>query len=130
MSANPERGEVDILLDGKAYPMRPTFQAVQAVERETGHSLVALVRKAAAKDLSIETMAVIVTETVRAAGQDRGDPMLRNVSTERIAQLLYEGGVMNAQPAVFEILLNALNGGRPPQKKDTAADETGTTTDA
>lgn len=113
MTANPERGEVEIVLDGKPYPMRPSYEAAIAIEQELG-SLIRLFRRVheSGDGLTIREMACIVHETIKAAGKDRGDAMLTGVNRARIAELLYAEGVVDVfQSAVARLLGNMLSGG-------------------
>jgi hypothetical protein len=43
MSANPERGEVDFVVGERTYVLRPTMNALCAMERRTGRTYGALV---------------------------------------------------------------------------------------
>lgn len=124
---NPERGEVGILLDGKVYCMRPTFSAIQQIERQLNTSLARLARMAVASELSLEHMAVIATEGIRASG----DPLMKAVNAERVGDLIYRAGVMQSMMPILEFLGNAINGGKPletAQGNDEAAGSSGTTT--
>lgn len=114
---NAERGEVAIVLDGKSYPMRPSFEAMQAIERGTGSALPELVHKMIRRPcgLSLSDMALIVTETVRAAGKDRDDKMLQAWEPARVGELIYSGGWPKALEAIEKLLINACNGGAAPK---------------
>jgi len=61
MTPNPWRGEVEIVLDGKPYVLRPTFAALSAMEQQFGMGLVALAGKLAAAGITLEELAVIIT---------------------------------------------------------------------
>jgi hypothetical protein len=131
---NEERGEVLILLDGKPYPMRPSYAAMKAIERVTGSTLTSLVFRLALPKvgLSLEEMSVIVTEGIRAAGADRGDKMLQAFAYDRVGELIYAGGFLVATDPIEQFLKNAITGGAQPKKKDEGkadpATPTGTTT--
>ena len=116
--ANPERGEVLILLDGKPYPMRPSYSAMQAIEQKLG-PLLALVTRLAhpAKRLTIDEMAFVVAETIRAAGQERDDAMLKGVTYERVAEMIYSDGLINAIDPLEALLINMISGGGKAKKK-------------
>jgi len=118
MEVNPERGEVAILLDGKAYPMRPSYKAMVAIERATGATILGLsFRLALPRDgLTLEEMAIIITEGVRAAGEERNDPMLKGFSTERVGELLFDGGILAAAAPIEAFLRNAITGGGSAKK--------------
>src|SRR5690606_38550570 len=98
---NAERGEVPILLGGRTYPMRPSYAAIQAIERQHGPVLTLCTRLGSPLHrLNIDEMATIVTETVKAAGKDRDDKMLQGVKREKIAELIYEQGIISVVEAL------------------------------
>jgi hypothetical protein len=45
-AANEERGEVSLSLEGIDYVMRPSFTAIQAIERKVGRSMKVLTMEA------------------------------------------------------------------------------------
>ena len=125
---NPERGEVPILLGSKTNPMRPSYAAIKSIEQVLG-PVVSLATKLAhpLERLSIDALAVIVTEAIKAAGKDRDDKMLQAMSRDRIAELIYESGVLSVMEPVELLLVNMITGGGTAKKKDSR-DETPTTT--
>lgn len=56
--ANPHRGEAQIVLDGVAHTLRPSFSALVAAEEELG-PLFALVERAAAGELRLAEMTAL-----------------------------------------------------------------------
>ena len=124
MAANPERGEVEITLDGKTYPMRPSFEAMQRIEHQTGRQLMRMVMDFRDHGLSLTECSVIVAEGIKAAGRDRDDKLMQSVKTDKIGEMIYENGIMEAVPACMEFLMNALNGGKAPKKKEAEGAET------
>ena len=130
---NPERGEVPILLDGKVYPMRPSYAAIQAIERAHGPILSLVTRLShPLQRLTIDELATIITETVRAAGKDRDDAMLKGVQKDRIAELVFEEGVIRVVESLEVLLVNMITGGSKgggkSKKTDGGASPTGSTT--
>ncbi len=115
---NEDRGEVPILLDGKLYPMRPSYAAVKAIESSLG-PVMAIAPKLAhpMHRLTVNELAVIVTEAVRAAGKERDDKILQSFSTERVAELIYDGGVMNVIDQIELLVINMITGGTKSEKK-------------
>jgi hypothetical protein len=127
---NPDRGEVGVTLDGKLYPLRPSYEAQMAIEQQLDCSLDelftrmrryegALSNKAdATRDvgLKLREIAVIVCEGMKAAGKDRGDKDLLASSVDRCAELCAKRRFAMAQP-VTEFLANALFGGADTEKK-------------
>jgi hypothetical protein len=113
MEANPERGEVTILLDGRAYPMRPSYEAMLSIEGKSGSSLLSILSRHAQPDmgLTLTEMAIIVTEGIKAAGKDREDKFLMAVSQDKIGELIYRSGFVASLAPVEAFLLNAISGG-------------------
>ena len=111
-TVNEERGEVAIVLDGATYPMRPSYEAMVAIEAKLG-SLVALSYRHAnpLKGLTVHDLATIIMESVRAAGKDRNDPMLTGVSHDKVARLIAADGMLSAVQPVERLLVNMITGG-------------------
>lgn len=120
-TVNEERGEVAITLDGGVYPLRPSWEAIQAIESEIGSISGARARlHILVSGLTLREMAVIATEGMRAAGVDRDDPLLRKTSVDRVSKLIAEAGISSCHPAIGQFLFNAMNGGTKsrPKKSD------------
>ena len=117
MAANPHRGEVEVVLDGATYPLRPDFEACVAIERALGASLVSLLRKAGQTgeqgyDLSVLEAGTIIAEGIKAAGRAQGNAEWQSYRAERIAELVWREGLDKAVPAVSAFLVAAVTGGR------------------
>jgi hypothetical protein len=116
--ANRERGEHDLALPGKTYRLRPSHSALKAIERETGCSVLALVRLGNVGELSLEQLGIIGAELIR-AGADEKDSLTQGVDAERVEELIFEnqgpdgvGGLPYAQSVLTLCLLDAATGGR------------------
>lgn len=118
-TVNAERGEVLILLGGKAYPMRPSYNAMVAIEAKLG-SIVALSYRHAnpLQGLGIKEMAIIICEAVKAAGSERQDSMLLGFSETRVGEFIAADGHLSVLEQVQNLLLNMITGGAAPKKKD------------
>lgn len=126
LTINAHRGEVGITLDGKEYPMLPTYEAMAAVERRLG-SVLSLSRRMLDPKQGLPTVAetaVLVTECIRAAGRARNDTILQEVSEEIIGQKLYEEGILEVMEAVSEVLGNMITGGTAPKKRSPTTTQT------
>jgi hypothetical protein len=109
--ANSQRGEHELVLAGKRYRLRPSISALAAIEEETGKSVIALVRLSGIGELSIKQLGIIGAELIR-AGADQADSMTRAVNPEKIAELIFEEGLPQAQAKFSICLLDAAQGGR------------------
>lgn len=123
MTEVTERGEVSIELEpGVEYVMRPSFEAITAVERASGKSMTELADAASRCALPLATLATIVLEFVKAWGKGAvaGDPPHRaaicGANQEKVAKLIYGHlGAMKAQVLVGLVLLGAVNGSYTPE---------------
>lgn len=111
--ANKERGEVTINLDGKAWTMRPTYEALAEIEAATGRPIMELIGAVNALRFSVRDLAVIVAACLRAGGED-------GVKAARVGPMLVAAGITS--PAVLgpvvEMLTGTLTGGADPEKKE------------
>lgn len=115
MTANPERGEATISLEGVEYGMRPSFAAIQAIEEKTASALFPLAIRAAALELSVADLGKIAGETMRAWGKANPDNPNGRVAVavkdERVAELIYEEGANEVSRTLGWLLRAALTGG-------------------
>lgn len=147
--ANEQRGEFDIDLAGKLYPMRPTWEAIVAFEAPraldeagksiggTGKSLQLLASEANRKVLASGDSAIIVTECVKAWARAEGDKNAARFVPEKVGPLLLQapGGLLLVQNRLAALLFMAVTGGITASGEVKAAtakretdDETGATT--
>lgn len=110
---NPDRGELEIILDGQAMGLRPTFDAVNAFERSTGKGLIALTRDAINGGLTLGETAQIICECVKAWGRATEDATAERFQADRIAALVLttEGGLMKVTELVAGLLMACSTGG-------------------
>lgn len=112
------RGEVTINLDA-TYVMRPSYEAIEAIEAATGRGVVALVNLAAQGELSLKNAAIIVTECIRAWGKQQAangsdQPEARSASgarPDKVAKLIHEHGLVQATERCAIVLTAAATGG-------------------
>jgi hypothetical protein len=137
-SVNPERGEVLIVLDGASYPMRPSYEAMVAIEEATGASIEELwlrctrlsgaarsAKLVSGVGLKLKDMAAIVSECVKASGKQRKDSMLTGFSAERVGELIAKKR-WEANVPIADILTNMLFGGADAKKDAPASPATST----
>ena len=123
LAANPYRGEISVTLEGVAYTLRPSFEAIVEIEQKLGTSIVAVVNRAfKQEDVRVTDMGVIVAAGIRAHGREVEDKSLANVSDQKIAQLCWAEGLTAIIPPVAEFLLLAINGGKSGNGESGAAD--------
>ncbi len=118
MTEPTTRGEVSITLDA-TYTMRPSYEAIEAIEAQTGRGIVALVNMAAQGEMSLRNAAIIVTECIKAWGKqciEAGDasPEARSAAgakPERVSKLIHEHGIVQATQRCSIVLMGAASGG-------------------
>lgn len=108
------RGEMRIELEGRSYVLRPSFEAIGAIETGCKRSLIELARAAETGALRSDELAEIVAQCIRAEGRAANDPMLRSVNARRVGEMLFaeEGGLLWAtREVVTRLLFRAVTGG-------------------
>jgi hypothetical protein len=127
MSEANTRGEVTIDLDAR-YAMRPSFEAIEAIEEQTGKSVLALLVASERGNLLSKEVYVIVCEFIKAWAKERiasgeNTPETRNAAGSnvgRIGDLVYKSGLLNAQLRLRIVLGAAVTGGTIPTGEDEA----------
>jgi hypothetical protein len=121
--ANELRGEVDIMLDGQRFVLRPSYIAIVAIEKKAGKPLLELAALAEQSLLTQDAQAIVVTELVRAWGREivldeYSSAEEKSIATtakganaESMGELLYTVGTMAVQPRLAIVLGAALTGG-------------------
>lgn len=100
-SANPHRGEANLLVAGETLVLRASFGALAAAEQELG-PLFELVERATEGKLKLQEIAVLFDHLSieRAAG----------ITRERIGQALVEAGLARITPVLRAVLGQILQG--------------------
>lgn len=110
---NADRGELVLVLDNTRMGLRPTFEAIEAIEQQLGRGLVDVARDALADKLTIGEAAQVACECIRAFGSETGDKGLAGANPKRIARLIYdsEGGLLTVTKTLSALLSIAVTGG-------------------
>jgi hypothetical protein len=110
-----ERGEITLPMGGEEFCLRPSMEAIKAIQRETGKSLYSLSVAAQAIDLSLDQCEIIATEMMKAWGKsNEDDPRAvqhRGANRETVGQMIFEAGDAKIQPRLAVALIAALTGG-------------------
>ncbi len=99
MSANEHRGEIELELGDKKIVLRPTYEALQAMERATGTRLIPLARRFGELDFGVSDIVAVIS----AAATEKPD--------KDIGRLVFEAGVAKVGIRISAFLAGALNGG-------------------
>ena len=113
------RGEVTVHLDGCDFGIRPSFEAIEAVEKKLGKGLGLVFFEAANGRTTLSELAVIVCEFINAWGRAQqaagvDDAVTRGAAganADRVKRLIYEAGFDNVIGRVQVVLLGAVTGG-------------------
>lgn len=101
MTANPARGEAELVVGGARLVLRPSFEALCAAEGELG-SLFALVERAAEGRLTLAETAALFWHCVR----ERPEGLTR----EQIGAAVAEAGLARVAPVLKGLLGQILQG--------------------
>ena len=95
--ANPERGEVELVVDGRACPMRLTLGGLAELESrlEVG-SLIALAERFDGGQVSARELIALIGEGLRGGGAE--------ISDAELARAKIEGGALAATRAGMALL--------------------------
>ncbi len=127
---NAARGEHSLELGGRTYLLRPSMEAVNAIEDALDLSSAQILARANASALRLAEVAVIMAELVR-AGAAADDAMTKGVSPAGMEPLVYERGVAGLMPFLTLLFLEVVSGGRDREGNVAAVSmTTGTTTTA
>ena len=127
--ANPERGEVDLTLGGVTYLLRPSYEAMRAIERQTGKTLLQLSVSVAGGrygGLTLDEMGIILLEGIKAGVNpaNDADKIKLSYSAAKLAEIAYSD-YMATNMALERFLVNAISGGKEPKKeKKSETDQT------
>jgi hypothetical protein len=125
MTANPHRGELAVELGGRSYTLRPDFEALAAIEEQTGHSVLDLVDQIQrGKMLRLMDLAVIVAEGVKAHGRATNNPELQAWGVKGTGRMVVAEGALKVAAAVVPFLVAGITGGAVPEGNADAPAET------
>lgn len=109
------RGEISISLDGVAHVLRPSFEAIGAIETATGKTLFELAQAAETGKITLAQAGAVVAHCMRAhARSEEGNPLHTDVQPASIAERIYtaDGGLLMAtRVVIYPLLFGAIMGG-------------------
>ncbi|MBB4618676.1 hypothetical protein [Sphingomonas abaci] len=108
-----DRGEASLTLAGTVMGLRPSFEALDAIEKALGRGLVDLAGAAIRKELRMSETGQIACELIRAFGRDADDAGASKSTAPRVTELIMasEGGLLAAMQTISGVLAIAVNGG-------------------
>lgn len=117
-TANAARGEHELKLQGVTYRLRPSREALKAIEARTRTPVLKLSLLGDAADLTIEQLGVIAEELIRAGAEDEAT---RHVSAARLEELIIEESMARVTGRLTYCLSDACTGGRTAEGNAKAA---------
>lgn len=108
-AANEVMGEDELRLGKRTYVLRPSYDAVKAIETRTGATLLQLYNDGNRGAIPLERLGVIAAELINAHPEQlKGG----RVDADRIAQLIYRQGLPGVTARLTLLMLDAATGGR------------------
>jgi hypothetical protein len=125
------RGQGEITLGGETYRLRPSWEAIEEIERQT-RPLYVLASIATTGGLTLVEIGVILTEMLKAQGRtmDEGERLRTtylNGKRENWSRLAYEESAPKVCAILGGVLLAAVRGGYTAEGEAKAAATTGET---
>lgn len=107
------RGRISVPLGGADYMLRPSYEAIETIEKLLGRSLHVLAGQAVQGSLGMADMGVICAEMMKAEGKANPEagPSYSGANPKKLAQLIMEAGTPAITARLAIILIGALTGG-------------------
>jgi hypothetical protein len=109
--ANATRGELSLSLGGAEFVLRPSYEAIVALEAKTETGLKLLAFGARVGTLPLAQAEIIVAECVKAHGRAIGDKDMEAVKPAKIGSLMLDAGLNDCYDVLRQLLEAALTGG-------------------
>ena len=109
MPANPERGEVSLMIKGEEHILRPTWQAIVEMETGTKKPIMHLFTEFGTGRFSAHDLCVVLTACLSGSGE-------KGVTYAKVGDIIMELGLANQDllMAVGQVIRAALGGGVQP----------------
>jgi hypothetical protein len=117
-TANEARGEHELSLGGVTYRLRPSREALKAIEAKTKIPVLALALRGDTAELTITQLGIIAAELIRAGAEDE---LTRNVGADRLEDMIIEESMARVTGRLTYCLSDACTGGRTAEGNAKAA---------
>jgi hypothetical protein len=101
--ANEPRGEIDVVLNGETFTLRPTFEALCQIEAALGRGAIEIVERMEQHRFGVRDAATIIAATANAAGH--------RVSEAEIGAKLMHEPLARVCIELLAFLIAAISGG-------------------
>jgi hypothetical protein len=98
--SNIERAEIDIIIGGKSYVMRPSFNALCEIEQSVGKSIITLLISFDQRGILLKEIIYIIKAGLKASGIK---------PPKDLEYCLYQQGYSNIIPVIYNFLKSGLN---------------------
>ena len=108
-----DRGEFGLTLAGVTMGLRPSYEAIDAVEKALGRGVLDVTRDALAGRLSMGETAQVACECIRAWGREAEDKGAAASNPVKVGQLIYDSpdGLHGALQTIAAMLSLVVTGG-------------------
>ncbi len=100
--ANEQRGEIELKLGDETYTLRPTFEALCAIEGRLGAGVLEIAERMAARRIGFREVAAIIFETAKAGGH--------KLDEAKVGEAILEVGLLAVVAPILGLLRRALSG--------------------
>lgn len=109
MPANPERGEVVIMIRGEEHVLRPTWQAICEMEEGTKKPIMQLFTDFSTGRFSAHDLCIVLAASLSGAGA-------QGITYNKVGEIIMELGLGNNEllAALGKVIRSALEGGIMP----------------
>lgn len=120
--ANALRGEVTIELEGVAYTLRPSYEAIVEIERVTDDTLVSLAQAGLSFTLPLAKTAIVATELIKAHGRATDDRAMAAFNVAGVGGLIFDAGSYQIGAIIGAVLSGAASGAYTPSGERKATE--------
>jgi hypothetical protein len=122
------RGQIMVPLEGQDFVLRPSFEAIEEIEKALGKSHEQLAHEAVRMQLTYAELGVICVEMMKAHARARPDDPLvttyRGAKVDRVKAMIYDAGKARISTRIAVVLVGALSGGYTASGEPKATGET------
>jgi cyanate permease len=120
--ANALRGEVTIELEGVAYTLRPSYEAIVEIERLTDDTLVSLAQAGLSFTMPLAKTAIVATELIKAHGRATEDHAMAAFNVAGVGGLIFDAGSYQIGAIIGAVLSGAASGAYTPSGERKATE--------
>lgn len=112
---NKLKSEVEVVLGDVKFVLRPTFEALVAIESNTGKSILRLIQEMSVADGKLVDLFHVLKEGSKAAGKELDDNVIK--------ELILKNGIPAVQAQLVTFFENALHGATTEEPSENEDDK-------